>query len=280
MDNKDFLKLFKKRKTTVISITLVFVIIALIISLVQPLKYRSRSRLLILQPNTSADAYSVARSNEYVGGLISEIIYSGSFLESLKGSEAVFDRNYFSDTYKKNVKKWRKTVFARSGGDTGIIDIEIYHTNPEEAKRISLAVNQLIISGQSPYKFNPYTTKINVIDEPVVSSFPVKPNIPLNLVMSIIFGFIAGCSYIYLFPKERISEKIAKEIFGENKQSENLTAPLVSPVTNINNDPVYPTSVVPENLPIYGGYFEEEAEDTSFTNNFQFKGNISNVLGE
>lgn len=280
MDNKDFLKLFKKRKTTVISITLVFVIIALIISLVQPLKYRSRSRLLILQPNTSADAYSVARSNEYVGGLISEVIYSGSFLESLKSSEAVFDRNYFSDTYKKNIKKWRKTVFARSGGDTGIIDIEIYHTNPEEAKRISLAVNQLIISGQSPYKFNSYTTKINVIDEPIVSSFPVKPNIPLNLAISIIFGFIAGCSYIYLFPKERISEKIAKEIFGENKQPEAVAKPEVNSFNNV-SAPVYTSAVVPENLPIYGGYFEEEIEDTNnFSNNFQFKGNISNVLGE
>jgi capsular polysaccharide biosynthesis protein len=280
MDNKDFLKLFKKRKTAVISITLVFVIIALIISLVQPLKYRSRSRLLILQPNTSADAYSVARSNEYVGGLISEVIYSGSFLDSLKGSTAVFDRNYFSDTYKKNIKKWRKTVFARSGGDTGIIEIEIYHTNPEEAKRISLAVNQLIISGQSPYKFNPYTTKINVIDEPVVSSFPVKPNIPVNLAISIIFGFIAGCSYIYLFPKERISEKIAKELFGENEKREVVRQSENTPPINNQNVPVYTSTMVPENLPVYGGYFEEEPEDSYIPNNFQFKGNISNVLGE
>lgn len=281
MDNKDFLKLFKKRKTTVIGITLVFVIIALLISLVQPLKYRSRSRLLILQPNTSADAYSVARSNEYVGGLISEIIYSGSFLESLKSSNAIFDRNYFSDTYKKNIKKWRKTVFARSGGDTGIIDIEIYHTNPEEAKRISLAVNQLIISGQSPYKFNTNTTKINVIDEPVVSSFPVKPNIPLNLMVSIIFGFIAGCSYIYLFPKERISEKIAKELFGENKKEETLVKPIINPTPVITNNVVYSSNPVPENLPIYGSYFEEEPEDfNNFPETFQFKGNISNVLGE
>jgi uncharacterized protein involved in exopolysaccharide biosynthesis len=67
MDTKDFARLLKKRKTTVISITLIFVIIGLIITLAQPLKYRSKSRLLILQSNTSSDAYTVSRSNEYAG---------------------------------------------------------------------------------------------------------------------------------------------------------------------------------------------------------------------
>lgn len=288
MDTKDFIKLFKKRQTTVISITLIFVIIGLIITLVQPLKYSSKSRLLILQPNTNADAYTVARSNEYVGGLISEVIYSGSFLDSLKNSNSIFDRNYFSGTYKENVKKWGKTVFARSSGSTGVIDIEVYHTNPEEAKRISLAINQLIISGQSPYKFNPETTKINVIDEPVVSSFPVKPNIPINFAISLIFGFLSACSYIYLFPKERVSEKLAKELFGANEVKARHEQPVQNfqPVIPVTETSIYTQAMpmVPNNLPIYSQ--EEEAPDLSemiepdFNNNYRFHGNMSNVLGE
>lgn len=282
MDTKDFLQLFKKRKTTVISITLIFVIIGLIVTLLQPLKYSSKSRLLILQPNTSSDAYTVSKSNEYVGGLISEVIYSGSFLDSLKASNSIFDRNYFNDTYKKNVKKWGETVFARSSGSTGVIDIEIYHTNPEEAKNISNAVNQLIISGQSPYKFNPEQTKISIIDEPVVSSFPVKPNIPVNLALSLLFGFLAGCSYIYLFPKERVSEKLAKEIFGNQepiiKQNIQETVPAFEPVMATQT---YSQTIVPENLPIFSVIEEAPImEEPEFNTPYQFQGNISNVLGE
>ena len=296
MDTKDFTRLLKKRKTTVISITLIFVIIGLIITLVQPLKYRSKSRLLILQSNTSSDAYTVSRSNEYVGSLISEVIYSGSFLDSLKNSNYIFDRNYFNDNYKENVKKWGKTVFARSSGSTGVIDIEIYHTNPEEAKRISNAVNQLIISGQSPYKFNADQTKISIIDEPVVSSFPVKPNIPVNLAMSILFGFLAGCSYIYLFPRERVSEKLAKEIFGNDlkvnyqpKQTveapiyrqipETPAAPAYEPAYEPAQAPVY-TPTVPENLPFYSLEETPEINEPDFKEPFHFQGNINNVLGE
>lgn len=297
MDTKDFAKLLKKRKTTVISITLIFVIIGLIITLVQPLKYRSKSRLLILQPSTSSDAYTVARSNEYVGSLISEVIYSGSFLDSLKSSDYVFDRNYFNDTYKENVKKWGKTVFARSSGSTGVIDIEIYHTNPEEAKRISNAVNQLIISGQSPYKFNADQTKISIIDEPVVSSFPVKPNIPVNLAISILFGFLAGCSYIYLFPKERVSEKLAKELFGNDEMKVKYQMPVSQPIQTIETPaysqiqeapaptyepvqtPIY-AQAIPENLPFYSLEETSEINEPEFKEPYHFQGNINNVLGE
>jgi len=286
MDTKDFMKLLKKRRTTVISITLIFVIIGLIITLIQPLKYSSKSRLLILQPNTS-DAYTVARSNEYVGGLISEIIYSGSFLDSLESSNAVFDRNYFNGTYKQNVKKWGETVFARSSGSTGVIDIEIYHTNPEEAKNISNAVNQLIISGQSPYKFNPDQTKISIIDEPVISSFPVKPNIPINLGISLLSGFLLACSYIYLFPKERVSEKLAKELFGAQEIRTKHQAPTFQPVSSA---PIYNKPVAPENLPIFAQTIEEIPEmeipedtepiEPDFKTPQHFEGNINNVLGE
>ena len=277
MDTSDFIKLIKKRKTAMIITILIFVIVGLIVTLGQPLKYRAKSRLLILQPNTGADAYAIAKSNEYVGGLISEVIYSGSFLDSLNTSGYTFDRNYFNGNYKDNVEKWKKTVSAKSSGDTGVIDIEIYHTNPEEALKISQAVNQLIISGQSPYRFNPDQTKLNVIDQPVVSSFPVKPNLLVNLALSLLFGFLAGCSYIYLFPKEKISRKIAKKIID----AENLKTEYQKPTRGYNAEAIInnrqPTTA-PENLPISSNEFKNETREPDEP--FRFKGNIANILGE
>jgi len=277
MDTSDFIKLIKKRKTAMIITILIFVIVGLVITLGQPLKYRAKSRLLILQPNTGADAYAIAKSNEYVGGLISEVIYSGSFLDSLNTSSYAFDRSYFNGSYKDNVKKWKKTVSAKSSGDTGVIDIEIYHTNPEEALKISQAINQLIISGQSPYRFNPDQTKLNIIDQPVVSSFPVKPNLLINLALSLLFGFLVGCSYIYLFPKGRASKKIAKKI----ADSENLKARYQEPAHGYNTNTIINNRqpiTAPENLPISSR--EPKNENQGSGESFHFKGNIDNILRE
>jgi len=301
MDNKDFQKLLKQGRGTVVAFILFFLIIGLIVSLAQPLKYKSNSRLLIVQPNAS-DAYTVARSNEYIGNLTVGVISSGSFLDALKNSKAVFDRNYFAGNYKDSIKKWNKTVFARSGGDTGIIEIEIYHTDKKEAERLSLAVNDLIVSGAGPYRFKSDQNLITVIDQPVVSSFPVKPNLPLNLTLSLVFGFLAGASYIYLFP-ERIraqaKAKKRKKIMAsapvyQNPYAYQPAAPTPTADPNNNNyggyftypeytepyqePPLAERPTPPVNLPFspetnFGGYEPQELGP-------EFRGNINNVIGE
>lgn len=288
MDSKEFLQLAKKRYITIISIVMVFIIIALIGTLLQPLKYRSKSRLLITQPDTAADAYAVARSNQYIGGLISEVIYSGAFLETLNSSDAVFDRNYFSGTYKQNLKKWKQTVFARSGGDSGVIEIEIYHTSPSEARQISLAVNNIIVSGQGPYKFTSNQTKISTIDQPIISTFPVKPNIPLNLLAGLLFGILFGFSYVYMFPESQ-SERILKKAKTVNQGlNPNQTPVYQSPnpvyqtqIPTPNKEKVQERPLAPNNLPIYA-YDEEADEIMQWPEEapLSFQGNINNVLGE
>jgi capsular polysaccharide biosynthesis protein len=289
MNTKEFLQLAKKRYITIIGIVLFFIIVALAGTLLQPLKYRSKTRLLIAQSNMTTDAYAIARSNQYIGGLISEVVYSGAFLDSLESSDAVFDRNYFNGTYKQNIKKWKKTVFARSGGDSGIIDIEIYHPDPSEAKKISLAVNELIISGKGPYQFANNQVKITTIDQPIISSFPVKPNIPLNLLASLIFGLSFSLSYIYFFPVSSTDKLLEKK----RKTVPALTSEPVYQTRNTEtNKEVRPQPVTPANLPVYA--YEESLENyseplatnqpiiTNWINEepINFKGNINNVLGE
>jgi capsular polysaccharide biosynthesis protein len=281
MNTKEFLQLAKKRYITIIGIVLFFVIIALAGTLLQPLKYRSKTRLLIAQSNMTTDAYAIARSNQYIGGLISEVVYSGAFLDSLESSDAVFDRNYFNGTYKQNIKKWKKTVFARSGGDSGIIDIEIYHPDPSEAKKISLAVNELIISGKGPYQFANNQVKITTIDQPIISSFPVKPNIPLNLLASLIFGLSFSLSYIYFFPQSQTERLLEKR--------KRVAAIIQEPVLTINSEPttpkeIRPQPITPANLPIYA--YDEPVMNEPVSQKWineepmNFQGNINNVLGE
>ena len=42
------------------------------------------------------------------------------------------DENYFSGNYNQQLKIWNKTVNTRAQGDTGIIDINVYHPNVSE----------------------------------------------------------------------------------------------------------------------------------------------------
>lgn len=203
MEIATFLKILKKRQGAVFGIVLIFLAVTAIFTLAQTLKYRAVSRLLIVQEGTFSDPYTVAKSNQYISSLMAEAVSSGSFLQSLSASSSsAINWNYFRGDYKQQLKEWKKTIVAKNISDTGVLEVSIYHSNPEQARQLALAVNNAIINQNSNYQ-NLNNVKIKVIDEPTVSSYPVKPNLPLNVIAAIIFGLIAASLYIYSFPMSR-----------------------------------------------------------------------------
>jgi len=204
MENGSFFAAVKRRWGFILLLILFFLAIAAIISFGQTLKYRSSSRLLIIQDNTSLDPYSLSTSNQYLGSLLSEAAYSGSFFELLSASDSQVDWTYFGSAYKDQIQKWKETVAIQNVGNTGIIQIDIYHPNPSQARAISLAVNNLLIAKNGLYQNGGKNLKLEIIDQPVLSSWPVRPNLPLNFSAALILGLLFGLSYVYYFPTKRV----------------------------------------------------------------------------
>ncbi|MGE5425982.1 MAG: YveK family protein [Bacillota bacterium] len=212
MDIKEFLLLVKLKRQTIIMITFCALIATLSISLLFPLRYEASSRLLISQQTEEMDAYALSRSNEYLGILFSEITGSASFYNLALETPYQIDRGYFSGNSAKQIKKWRETVKARTISDSGIVEIKVYHTSPLQAQQISLAVNEVMMNRSSSYRAND-RVKISVIDQPIVSSYPIKPNLPQNAALAVIFGLIFSFFYIYIFPEEKYDWKV----FGKSR---------------------------------------------------------------
>ncbi len=208
MEITNFFKLIKKRQGAVIASVIIFTAIALAITFVQPLKYRVSSRLLIMADGSISDPYTIARSNQYLTSLLSEAVYSGSFFQLLTASNYDIDWNYFSGDYKEQTKLWKKSVLARNVNDTGVMEIEVYHPDPYQAKQIAYAVNNALITQNNVYQGSANVLRVKVIDEPTVSSYPVKPNLPLNATAGLIFGFAFGLAYVYYFPTSRKERRL------------------------------------------------------------------------
>lgn len=279
MEINTFLKLYQKRSGAVLAIILIFLVIGAAFTFSQSLKYRSKSRLLIVQ-NISADPYTVSKSNQYLSGLFSEIIYSGSFFDLMtSNSQFNVDKNYFSGNYKKQMETWKKTVEAKSVGDSGIMEISVYHKDPAQAKQISLAINNTLMTQSFNYQGESQSqAEFNVIDQPIVSDYPVKPNVVANLLSALVFGFIFSLLYIYLFPN-------TKKVKINNVQTSNIMSNYQASIKiedkpNTNYEKVtlkeeYYTprqnDYVPNNLP------SEELEEEGISE-FSFQGNIGNIL--
>ncbi len=250
MELNTYLQVLKNRKGKVLSWLLAFIAIAALISFSQPLKYEASSRILVIQEGTSADPYTIAKSNQYISSLLAEAVRSGSFFEMLSSSGQNIDRSYFRGDYKQQLKTWKKTVEARSLNDTGVMEINVYHPDTTQAYQISLAVNNLLASQNSYYQSASDNVKIKVIDQPTISSLPTKPDLVLNFGAAIIFGLIFGLAYVYYFPENR--RKTVKQEIRRPQTAERHIAHEAKPASH----------------PAQG----------NFENKPSFQGNIRNVI--
>lgn len=208
MELLDFNKLLRRKKSTIFTLVFLVLILTLAVSLINPLKYGAKSRLLVIQNTTGTDPYTVSKSNEYLGNLFSQVAYSSSFFDFVLNSNYNVDKNYFSGSYNQQLKLWQKTVQTKTLSDTGIIEVMVYHPDPYQAQQIALAVNDVLINKNFNYQGNGDGIKVNIIDQPLVSTYPIKPNLPENLAVALAASLLFSLFYIYLFPEERYNLRL------------------------------------------------------------------------
>jgi capsular polysaccharide biosynthesis protein len=209
MNINQFLELIGKKKQTIISLVVIFLAVAIVFSAIQPFKYDSNMKLLVIIGfKQDVDPYTASRSNQYLSGLLANIISSGSFYEQIKQSGFKIDNNYFSGNTKQQMKKWRQTVSAKSVTDTGTISLDVYHPDRAQAEEIARAVAYTLQTTNSQYHGFGNSVEIKTIDQPATSNYPVKPNLPMNLGLAVVFALFFSFCYIYLFPEEKYNLRL------------------------------------------------------------------------
>ncbi len=282
MNIHQYFNLMARKRQTIAIIMSIFLSVAILASAVQPFKYGSSLKLLTINTFKEVDPYTVSRSNEHLSNLLSQIVSSNSFFEKVKNSNSNIDGNYFNGDSKKQMKRWNKTVKAKGLGDTGMIAIDVYHSDPSQAAEIARAVAYALQTEHSQYHGFGDRVQIKMIDQPITSSFPVQPNVVLNLSLAFIFGLIFSLIYIYVLPEEgydlsfsakRHPAKLKKEDRGQRgmEPSSNGEAMVES---------VYPEIYQNEqrtnayNLAYSQAGIEETEDD------FEARGDMSNVLAK
>lgn len=221
MELNDFFNLIKRKKQTILSLVAIFFAVGLILTAVQPFKYSSSLRLLVVQSSANqgnVDPYTMARSNEYLSNVLAKVTTSNSFYQRVMNSGFSIDQSYFGTPGRKQNKLWSKTVNAHAVNDTGIIVITAYHQDRQQADNIARAVGNVLMTQHVNYHGLNDNVKIKLLDEPVTSRLPVKPNVALNLVLALVLGVIFSLCYIYLLPDSRYDLRL----FGRKRTEEML----------------------------------------------------------
>jgi len=215
-----------KSKHSVLSVVVIvsiFLATAVSATIIQTFKYSAEARIIVIQNFApSTDPYIASRSNEYLSSVLAQAAHSSSFFSEVLNAGYEIDSSYFPQDYAKKMKLWSKTVKVKPVADTGIIDIVVYHPDPKQADQIIQAVNHTFETRHGHYHGMGSQVDIRVIDQPILSHYPVKPNIFLNVLLGFIFGILFAWLYIYLRSSNNDNDDFGIYHNGESKTTETI----------------------------------------------------------
>lgn len=182
---------------TVFLLSIFGCVLALLLSFTRTLEFSSTTKILIAPKLGTTDAYTVGRSAELIADNLSTILYTSTFYDDVFNSGYDIDRTYFPDDVIKFRKKWNKVVSASVSRSSGILTIRAYHPDVTQAEEIARAVAFVLVT--KGWNYVPgVDIAIQVVDEPVNSRYPVRPNLPVNAVSGLFLGLIGGSGFVLI----------------------------------------------------------------------------------
>jgi capsular polysaccharide biosynthesis protein len=204
MPQPHFGKIALKGWKKILLFGLLATVVAVGLSFTQKLKYSSTIRMLIIQPSSlNVDPYTAIRSAEQIGNNLAQVVYTTDFFTKVTNAPNFsIDPTYFPDNDAKRRKLWSQTVSVKVENGTGLLNITVYHPNKDQATAIAQAIAYVMTNDGSNY-VGGTALQIKLVDEPLVSNFPVKPNLAVNGFTGLILGALFGAIYVILTDKSR-----------------------------------------------------------------------------
>jgi len=191
---------------TIVLFGLLGLVLALIISFVQPLKYSSTARLLILErTGLTTDAYTASRSEERIAENLTSVIYTTTFFNEVMTAGFGIDVSAFPVDDNNRRRAWARTVTATVARGQGLLTVTAFHRDIQQAEQIVRAVSQ-VLTEQAPDFTSGSNVQVRLIDAPLNSKYPVKPNVIANAFSGFVLGGLVGIGYV-LAQSERIRRR-------------------------------------------------------------------------
>ena len=172
-------------------------VVAGVASFLFPIQYSAVSQVLIIsRDRAGVDPYTQAKSAERIGENLSEVIKTTDFYDKVMESNAVpFDKDIWKNLGdRQQRKKWQRDVKPETVYGTSLLKVTTYAATPDEVKNLCNAVVQTITSRGWEYIGGDVVLK--QVDNPLVSLFPARPNLAINLLSGFVVGVLLSALWI------------------------------------------------------------------------------------
>ncbi len=175
----------------------VFVVVTSTVSLFWPKQYSADSQMLIIsRDRTGIDPYTQAKSAERIGDNLAQVMQTTDFYQKVfEQVGTTFDKTRWQNLDDRHQRKqWQKDVKASMVYNSGLMNLTVYSTNAVDAAALSQAVMDVVVS--RGWEYVGADVALKIVNTPLASRFPARPNILLNVILSFALGVIISGLWI------------------------------------------------------------------------------------
>ena len=191
-----------QNKVIVLVIIIIFLLIAIVLTFFQKKEYSSNAQVLIIQEQEhQMDAYLASKSSESLAKNLKEAILTSSFRN--KVSEDMEDPEIQILKSEKNRRKeWSRIIDVKIIPNTSILEIRSYYPSAFQSEKILNKILDTLLKNHQLYHGGGEDIRLEIINNPLTSNRPVRPNWILNLSLSFILALFFIVTLLILFPNK------------------------------------------------------------------------------
>lgn len=254
-----------KNILTVGCLALLLAIAAFSISLWQTPKYKSSSKLLVVFSQDNVDTYTASKTSNYITGILGEVVYSDSFINSVFKSETNLVDNLGNGSEIRQ-KNWNKIIKVKILENKGILMVDAYGDSKYQTNLLASAISYTLINQHGIYDGSNDRVSLKMIDTPSIYENWSTAKIIRDALIGFLAGLFLGLTFVVIFPNHKLFELSTKEKYHyltapkpiqpyQPEKKEPASAnPSVSQ-NQISNQPAY--SQAKTNNPWLEKYYEE-----------------------
>lgn len=219
--NKATIKNLLSQWQMIAAMTVIFALIAFIVSVILPAKYQSDISMIVVQKQATekVDAFSATKSAEFLSNIFTQAIYTTSFFNAVQ--EAPFEvKRDFSRDPEEREKEWDKLISVRKVNNTGIIHISVFEPSRSTAENTAKAIAYVLTTQGENYHGGGERVEVRLIDGPNTPLRPTVPRMLPNTIAGGAFGGLVAVIYVHFFGynfRKKTENIVLKE---ENQESQ------------------------------------------------------------
>ncbi|MEK7167469.1 MAG: Wzz/FepE/Etk N-terminal domain-containing protein [Patescibacteria group bacterium] len=192
-----------KNLKTIVFVAILVTAITFGASFLQPVKYKSSAKLLVVFNQKNMDVYTASQTANYIANVLSEVVYSDSFIDQVYKNDFSLKDNLGIDS-EKRMRNWKKAVNVQIQENKGIMIIDTYDPDAKQANLLAQSISYTIVTKHTLYHGSGDQVEIKMIGSPTVSDKWAQPQILRNTLIGLVAGLILGFTFVVIFPEQRV----------------------------------------------------------------------------